>query len=692
MRMDKRWERALKSLRIIAAGILINLVGVYLAKRFGWPLFLDAIGTLLAAILGGLLPGIVVGFTSNAINSIADPITLYYGILSVLIAIVAYYAAMRGAFRKYWSSLLCVLPFAVIGGALGSMMTWLLYGFDFGTGISAGLANYLHSIAGYDKFWAQFLADFGIDVLDKLVVVNIVYLTLRLLPGRVLVFFRCRDRSPTVQRERPHRSLRARVTMLIVATAAILSVLAVSISFIIYKKAVDQRYISVGQDATRMMTAILPGDRIDEFLALGDSAEGYSQVEGYLKMIEQSVEEVKFVYVYRIEEDGCHVVFDIDTEDLPGAEAGEVVGFEPAFSDKLPTLLAGGEIEPVISNDSYGWLLTVYRPVTDSAGRCVAYAAVDISMENVVANRYIFIIRMISLLFGASICLTAFAVTYSQVHMVDPIDSLAHAAGHFAFDSVEERMKNARTMEALKLQTGDEIENLYNALKKTVEDIFTYVDQLAESAETIAALQGNIIVSLAEMVESRDECTGSHIRRTASYVKAIGEELIREGRYPEQLNEERLSEYVRSAPLHDIGKIKIPDSILNKPGRLTAEEFEIIKTHTTAGEEILLETMQGIESTGYLRDATDMAAYHHERWDGGGYPKGLRGEEIPLGARLMALADVTDALLSKRSYKEAFSFDKAVAIIENESGTHFDPVVVEAFMNIQARIQELSRQ
>ncbi len=149
---------------------------------------------------------------------------------------------------------------------------------------------------------------------------------------------------------------------------------------------------------------------------------------------------------------------------------------------------------------------------------------------------------------------------------------------------------------------------------------------------------------------------------------------------------------MRSAPLHDIGKIRIPDAILNKPGRLTKEEFDCIKTHTTAGREILQQTIQGIESAGYLHDATDMAAYHHERWDGGGYPEGLRGEEIPLGARLMALADVTDALLSKRSYKEAFSFDRAADIIRDESGSHFDPVLVDAFMNIQEQIQEIAKQ
>ncbi len=528
--MIERGARSLKALRIIAVGIVINLIGVFIAKRFGWPLFLDSAGTILAAILGGILPGILVGFISNAINSVSDPITLYYGLLSVLIALVAYYAARRGAFRIYRKALLCVIPFAFIGGALGSLMTWLLYGFDFGTGISAGLANYLHSSAGYTKFWAQFLADMGIDLLDKLVVVNLVYLTLAAVPKRVLVFFRCKELSPTsALAAQPRRSLRAKVTMLIVATAAILSLIAVSISFIIYKKAVDQRYVSIGRDATRIMTELLPGDRMESFLELGKGAAGYTEAENQLEMIQRSIDEVEFVYVYQIREDGCHVIFDIDTQEVPGEEPGAVVPFDESFRDKLPALLAGEEIDPVVSNDSYGWLLTVYRPITNTAHKCVAYAAVDIEMKDVMADRYIFIIRMISLLFGATICLTAFAVNYSQARMVEPIDALAHAAEHFAFDSDIEREKSAETVRDLKINTGDEIENLYKALKKTVTDMSSYVTQLAESAQTISTMQENIIATLADMVESRDECTGCHIKRTAAYIRAIGEELIREG-------------------------------------------------------------------------------------------------------------------------------------------------------------------
>ncbi|MBP5437904.1 MAG: HD domain-containing protein, partial [Treponema sp.] len=133
--------------------------------------------------------------------------------------------------------------------------------------------------------------------------------------------------------------------------------------------------------------------------------------------------------------------------------------------------------------------------------------------------------------------------------------------------------------------------------------------------------------------------------------------------------------------LHDIGKIKISDAILNKPGKLTEEEFEVMKTHTTEGMKILSKTLLSTTGSGYLKESIDMAWCHHEWWNGKGYPRGLKGEDIPLSARIMAVADVFDALLSRRSYKEPIPFDRAIEIVKNESGTHFDPLVVAAFLN-----------
>ncbi len=199
--------------------------------------------------------------------------------------------------------------------------------------------------------------------------------------------------------------------------------------------------------------------------------------------------------------------------------------------------------------------------------------------------------------------------------------------------------------------------------------------------EQVSNMQSGMITFMAEVVENRDDNTGGHIRRTAEYVEGIAKELKKQEKYSEILTDKYLNDMVVAAPLHDIGKIHIPDIVLNKPGKLTEEEFEVMKTHTTAGEELLNRAKEELGESGYLNMAVEMAAYHHEWWNGKGYPYGISGEEIPLCARIMAVADVFDALTSKRCYKSAMPLEKAYAIIREESGTHFDSAVVEAFFS-----------
>ncbi|MBP5267582.1 MAG: HD domain-containing protein, partial [Ruminococcus sp.] len=175
------------------------------------------------------------------------------------------------------------------------------------------------------------------------------------------------------------------------------------------------------------------------------------------------------------------------------------------------------------------------------------------------------------------------------------------------------------------------------------------------------------------------------------YVKIIVEGLKEKGYYPEKITPKFMSDVVRSAPLHDVGKINIPDGVLNKTGKLTPEEYEIMKTHTTAGKNIMEHAIETVEGDSYLKEARNMAAYHHERWDGKGYPEGLHGEVIPLSARIMAVADVFDALTSPRVYKPAFPLDKALSIIEEGNGTQFDPKCVEAFIDSLDEVKKVLR-
>ena len=216
--------------------------------------------------------------------------------------------------------------------------------------------------------------------------------------------------------------------------------------------------------------------------------------------------------------------------------------------------------------------------------------------------------------------------------------------------------------------------------------------EVARRVREISAVQDITIYAMATLAETRDNETGNHIRRTQNYVITLATKLAEFPKYAVQLPRQDIELLYKSAPLHDIGKIGIPDRILLKPGRLTPEEFEIMKTHAAIGKDSIqaAEQLVGMPDS-FLRFAKEIAGSHHEKWDGSGYPEGLAGEAIPLSARLMALADVYDALISKRVYKEAFSHEVARNLIVQGRGTHFDPAVIDAFIALEQDFIDIAK-
>lgn len=205
-------------------------------------------------------------------------------------------------------------------------------------------------------------------------------------------------------------------------------------------------------------------------------------------------------------------------------------------------------------------------------------------------------------------------------------------------------------------------------------------EEAEKESEKRLDLQNHIINSLASLVENRDTDTGEHILRTSAYVEILARKAYENGVYPDVIDEKFIDLMKRAAPMHDIGKIVVSDSVLKKPGKLTPEEFDQMKLHTTEGGRIINEVIGVSEDKEFISIASDVANYHHERWDGKGYPYGLRGTEIPVCARIMALADVFDALVSPRCYKEPMPQQEAFKIIKEESGSHFDPILAELFL------------
>jgi putative two-component system response regulator len=216
--------------------------------------------------------------------------------------------------------------------------------------------------------------------------------------------------------------------------------------------------------------------------------------------------------------------------------------------------------------------------------------------------------------------------------------------------------------------------------------------EIYKRTQEIIAIQDVTIIAMGSLAETRDSETGNHIRRTQNYVKMLAMKLKNNPRFRHILTDENIELLYKSAPLHDIGKVGVPDHILLKPGKLTPQEFEIMEKHTVFGRDAILAAEKRLESpTSFLTFAREIAYSHQEKWDGSGYPEGLTGDDIPISARLMAVADVYDALITRRIYKPAFAHEESVDIIKNGYAAHFDPDIVDAFIEIEKELYEVAQ-
>lgn len=232
-----------------------------------------------------------------------------------------------------------------------------------------------------------------------------------------------------------------------------------------------------------------------------------------------------------------------------------------------------------------------------------------------------------------------------------------------------------------------ELDQYRHNLEKMVN---AQAEKITENARRLGLIQDSVIIGMANLIESRDGSTGKHVKNTQTYVKMIAKELYARGLFPEELTPDYIQDLTKAAPLHDVGKIKISDAILQKPGKLTPEEFDAMKLHTTHSRKIIQNIIGDIEDEHYVRIVEDIAMYHHERFDGTGYPSGLTGNNIPLSARIMAVADVFDALYEERCYKPPVRpIERIMQIMAEGRGTQFDPVILDVFMEMLPKLKEL---
>ncbi|MBN1517848.1 response regulator [Candidatus Sumerlaeota bacterium] len=254
----------------------------------------------------------------------------------------------------------------------------------------------------------------------------------------------------------------------------------------------------------------------------------------------------------------------------------------------------------------------------------------------------------------------------------------------FHFEEVQARVRTHLELRQTKLDLIRHNTNLQKLVNEQVRDILS-------AKEEISAAQLATILAMSKITEARDNATGKHIERTQSYCRILAEEMQQWDGFAEKIDEGFIGNICHASPLHDIGKVAIPDNILRKPGELTDGEFSMMKCHTTIGSATLKTVLDLYPNNGFIKTGMEIAQSHHEKWDGSGYPEGLSGDAIPLAAQIMAVADVYDALRTERCYKCGFSHEKSCEIIVSAIGAHFSPSVGKAFQNVEMEFAQINQ-
>ncbi len=682
---------------LVVIGLIMNICGKLAMESAGLPIYLDTMGTIIVSMLGGFVPGILVALLTNLLSGFIVVTNIYYDPINILIALITVLATRHGWLKSFWRHLLFIFILACIGGGIGGLIYWYLN--DVPVTYYRVPMNYLMSY-GYTKFWAFYTVHFGYDFLDKVVTVNVANMILFLLPKKHWDKFKIKlwKQAPLSEEEEYEMTTRhtkgitlnKKLFILLISYSVVLAVICTIICYWLFIRYAIEQHTNLAVGVAKVAASTVDAESIELYLEEGKDFESYQQTQVMLNTLQNKTPDVEYVYVYKITSDGCVVIFDVDNETDTKFNLGDVVSFDPGLMDYIPLLLSGNRIDPIISNDQFGWLLTAYEPVYDSFGDCVCYAGVDIKMEGLREYELDFLFKQGCIFSGFLIFFLAVSLTIVKYHILLPIDSMAEAATNATYEDIDKRRESQKQLAQLDIRTGDEIENLYRGLLQTAEMGVKYYTAHQRRAEELEKMQFTLVSVLVDLIENRDRQAEGHSQKIAEYVMSIATMMSKMGYYGDVWSADFIKNLGISAPLHDIGKMSVPESILNKEGELTEEEFEIMKTHTTSGARIIENAINKMPDMDYLDEACDMAYSHHEWWNGSGYPLGIAGEEIPLSARIMAVVDTFDALITDKNYKKAVSVEEAFITIEAASGTQFDPLVVDAFLRIKDEITNIA--
>ena len=493
---------------ICAAGIVLNVVCSALVKGFNLPIYFDTFGTVFIAVIGGYVPGIAVGFFTNLFAAKFDIEEMYFGFVSILVAIISAFLANKGYYEKFSKVIMTIPATALITAFFGALIDEML--------------KPVNSFDSLGNFVQHYLNNFSIEMLDKGLAILAAFFLLKIIPLDIKKDFRLMGKmqAPIPDEMRKAMStknsfissLRTKMIINLMSITLIVAVSICAISYKIYQDSAVKERIRIADGIITMAVNEINPNRVDEYLQLGHQAEGYNEVENMLYKIRASNSDIKFIYVYKIMEDGCHVVFDLDTATVEASPPGDIQEFDESFEPLLDDLLAGRPIKPIITDDTYGYLLTIYKPVYNYQGQCVCYAGIDFSMDLISDYGRTFISKVIAIFSGAVIFIFVLGLSFIENNIILPVNTMAYCAKNFSYDSVEARESNVERMRELNIKTHDEIENLYAAFLKTTADSMHYFENFKRA---------QIQVAVMDELAHKDALTG--LRNKTAYVEKTNE-------------------------------------------------------------------------------------------------------------------------------------------------------------------------
>ena len=587
--MDKLNSRkiSIRSRRAFLAlcGIFLNVFFSFILYKLGLPLYFDTLGTVIvAAVSGYLFPAICTAVATSVLCSFFYWPAIYISFFHILIAVITVIFVRKEYIKKIGMIFVYILILTFIS-SLSSTVINCLFSEQSGSSIIANNASAFSAATSLPYYLSLSFTNLAVYFLQYGFIYLVIRLLLEYLPEKYLASFE-EDSWSRRMKGTMKRPLHKKIALTFIAASFILVVMTEAIALRIYFDNTKEEKTQNAWNCVEIAADFIDPSKVDDYIKYGKDVAGYKETSDRLQKIKNSFIDVSYLYVLRIEENGGRFIFDTDDDPY---QPGELVPFDKEFEAYLNDLFEGKKIEPVVSNNLFGWLLTVYYPVLDENGKCVCYVGADVSMKYIAGYMHSFIVRVLFIMAGFFILIISFTIWSIGNNMSYPISAIAACVDLFSESSEDQKKleENVREIRSLGIQSGDEIQKLYDAICRMTLTQTEQIRDIRRLSESTLKMQDGLIITMADMVESRDSDTGAHVQKTSAYVKIIVEGLKKKGYYPQRITPKFMSDVVRSAPLHDVGKINIPDSVLNKPGKLTDQEFAIMKTHTTAGKEIL---------------------------------------------------------------------------------------------------------